>query len=97
MKIAKGAIYRAAEKAMRPTNWLDQIVRLVGFRRNAFVWIMAIGILLDAPAIAFVAAVWLQIATTIFDLGQVAWQRAVTKTPSSKLKRQSRLRRDSQI
>ncbi len=82
--IAKGVIYRAAEKAMRPTNWLDQIVRLVGFRRNAFVWIMAIGILLDAPAIAFVAAVWLQIATTIVDLGQVAWQRAVTKTPSAK-------------
>ena len=80
--IAKGAIYRAAEKAMRPTNWLDQIVRLIGFRRNAFVWIMAIGILLDAPAIAFVAAVWLQIFTTMVDLGQVAWQRAVTKTPN---------------
>jgi len=83
--IAKGAIYRAAEKAMRPTNWLDQIVRLVGFRRNAFVWIMAIGILLDAPATAFVAAVWLQIATTIVDLGQMAWQRAVAKTPNTTL------------
>jgi phosphatidylglycerophosphate synthase len=82
--MAKGLIYRAAENSMRPTNRLDQIVRLVGFRRNAFVWIMAIGILLDGPAIAFVAAVWLQIATTIVDLAHVAWQRAVTKTARSK-------------
>jgi phosphatidylglycerophosphate synthase len=90
--MAKGAICRAAEKAMRPTNWLDQIVRLVGFRRNGFVWIMAIGILLDAPAIAFVAAVWLQIATTIVDLGQIAWQRAVTKTPNTTLPPPGKLR-----
>ncbi len=84
--IAKGWIYRAAENSMRPTNRLDRIVRLVGFRRNAFVWIMAIGILLNGPTIAFVAAVWLQIATTIVDIAHVAWQRAVTKTPSSKPK-----------
>jgi phosphatidylglycerophosphate synthase len=77
--IAKGFIYGAAERFMRPTNRLDQIVRLLGFRRNTFVWIMAIGVLLGAPANAFIVAVWLQIATTIVDLAQVAWQRQLDR------------------
>jgi phosphatidylglycerophosphate synthase len=73
--IAKGLIYGAAEKSMRPTNRVDQIVRLFGLRRNTFAWIMAIGILLGAPAVAFIAAVWLQILTAIADFAQVGWQR----------------------
>jgi phosphatidylglycerophosphate synthase len=77
--IAKGFIYGTAERFMRPTNRLDQSVRLFGFRRNTFVWIMTIGVLLGAPANAFIVAVWLQIATTIVDLAQVAWQRQLNR------------------
>jgi len=81
--ILKEFIYGAAEKSMRPTNRVDQVVRLFGLRRNVFVWVMAIGILLGAPARAFVAAVWLQILTTVADLGQVGWQRwFAKKTPA---------------
>ena len=71
--IFKGIIYFTAEKLMEPTNLFDQLVRLVGWRRNTFVWIMAAGLILRAPAHAFVVAVWWQFATTIADLPQATW------------------------
>lgn len=71
--IAKGVIYLAAEKLMEPTNLVDQVVRLVGLRRNTFVWIMAAGVILRAPANAFVVAVWWQVFTTVADLPKAAW------------------------
>jgi hypothetical protein len=71
--IGKGGIYFAAIKFLKDTGLFNRMVRLVGLRRNTFVWIMAAGVILGAPAKAFIVTVWLQVFTTIVDLPRAAW------------------------
>jgi hypothetical protein len=46
----------------------ERFVRLVGGRRNIYVWILTIGFLFGAPAKAFIFMAWLQVATAILHL-----------------------------
>jgi len=49
------------------------MVRLIGGRRNIYVWILAIGVLLRAPEKAFIAMAWLEVATAAVHLPHAAW------------------------
>lgn len=71
--VAKGAVLFKTGKLIDELNTFERIVRLVGGRRNIYVWILAIGILLGAPAKAFVAMVWIELITAAVHLPHAAW------------------------
>jgi phosphatidylglycerophosphate synthase len=71
--IAKGVVLFKTGKLIDELNTFERIVRLVGGRRNIYVWILAIGIFAGAPAKAFVAMVWLELITAAIHLPHAAW------------------------
>ena len=71
--IAKAGIYFASEKLMTPPNLFDRIVRLLGGRRNIYVWVLLVAILLGAPAKALIVMAWWEVSTTLVDLPHAAW------------------------
>jgi phosphatidylglycerophosphate synthase len=76
--VAKGGVLLTTGKLIDELNCFERIVRLVGGRRNVYVWILAIGILFGAPEKAFVAMVWLEAITAAIHLPHAVW--AVYKT-----------------
>jgi len=71
--ILKGIVYFRTGKSIDELGTFERILRLVGGRRNVYVWIMAIGLLLGAPDKAFAMMAWLQIFTAAAHLSRVAW------------------------
>jgi phosphatidylglycerophosphate synthase len=66
--LAKGSVYFTTGQVIDELGPFERFVRLVGGRRNVYVWILTIGFLLGAPAKAFVVMAWLQVATAIVHL-----------------------------
>jgi phosphatidylglycerophosphate synthase len=66
--LAKGSVYFTTGQVIDELGAFERFVRLVGGRRNVYVWILTIGFLLGAPAKAFIFMAWLQIATAIVHL-----------------------------
>ena len=66
--ILKGSVYFTTGKVIDELGSFERVVRLVGGRRNVYVWILTIGFLLGAPAKAFIVMAWLQVATAIVHL-----------------------------
>ena len=66
--LAKGSVYFTTGKLIDELGTFERFVRLVGGRRNVYVWILTIGFLLGAPAKAFILMAWLQVATAIVHL-----------------------------
>jgi 1L-myo-inositol 1-phosphate cytidylyltransferase / CDP-L-myo-inositol myo-inositolphosphotransferase len=66
--LAKGSVYFTTGKLIDELGAFERFVRLVGGRRNVYVWILTIGLLLGAPAKAFIFMAWLQVATAIVHL-----------------------------
>ena len=71
--ILKGRVYFTTGKLIDELGPFERIVRLVGGRRNVYVWILAIGLLLGAPAKAFIVMAWLQTATAAVHFPRVLW------------------------
>ena len=71
--IGKGGIYFAAEKLKEAPNLLDRMVRLLGGRRNIYIWMLAIGVIWRAPEKAFILMAWWEVATALVDLPHAAW------------------------
>jgi phosphatidylglycerophosphate synthase len=71
--VAKGAVYFRTGKTIDELNTFERVVRLIGGRRNVYVWILAIGVLLRAPQKAFIAMAWLEVATAVVHLPHAAW------------------------
>ena len=71
--ILKGSVYFTTGKVIDELGTLERVVRLVGGRRNVYIWILAIGFLLGAPAKAFIFMVWLQVATAAVHLPRAIW------------------------
>lgn len=71
--ILKGRVYFATGKVIDEIGAFERIVRLVGGRRNVYVWILAVGLLVGAPAKAFIVMAWLQTATAAMHLPSVLW------------------------
>lgn len=66
--LAKGSVYFTTGKVIDELGAFERLVRLVGGRRNVYVWTLTIGFLLGAPAKAFIFMAWLQVATAIVHL-----------------------------
>jgi phosphatidylglycerophosphate synthase len=71
--IGKLGIYSTAEKLMVEPGPFDRIVRLVGGRRNIYIWVLAASIALGAPAKALIIMAWWEVATAAVDLPRAAW------------------------
>ena len=71
--ILKGRVYFTTGKLIDELGTFERIVRLVGGRRNIYVWILAIALILGAPATGFVVMAWLEIATAAVHLPRVIW------------------------
>ena len=69
--LAKASVYFTTGKIIDELGAFERFVRLVGGRRNIYIWILTIGFLLGAPAKAFMAMAWLQVATAIVHLPSV--------------------------
>ncbi|HYY34806.1 MAG TPA: CDP-alcohol phosphatidyltransferase family protein [Candidatus Binatia bacterium] len=66
--LAKGSVYFTTGQVIDELGRFERFVRLVGGRRNVYVWILTIGFLLGTPAKAFIFMAWLQVATAIAHL-----------------------------
>jgi phosphatidylglycerophosphate synthase len=66
--LAKASVYFTTGKTIDELGAFERFVRLVGGRRNIYIWILTIGFLLGAPARAFIVMAWLQVATAIVHL-----------------------------
>jgi phosphatidylglycerophosphate synthase len=71
--ILKGSVYFTTGRVIDELGTFERIVRLVGGRRNVYIWILTIGFLLGAPAKAFIFMVWLQVATAAVHLPRATW------------------------
>jgi phosphatidylglycerophosphate synthase len=71
--ILKGRVYFTTGKLIDELGTFERIVRLVGGRRNVYVWILAVALILGAPATGFVVMAWLQAATAALHLPRVIW------------------------
>jgi phosphatidylglycerophosphate synthase len=66
--LAKASVYFTTGKIIDELGAFERFVRLVGGRRNVYIWILTIGFLFDAPAKAFITMAWLQVVTAIVHL-----------------------------
>jgi phosphatidylglycerophosphate synthase len=80
--VAKGAVLFTTGKLIDELNGFERIIRLVGGRRNVYVWILAIGILFGAPAQAFIAMAWLEAMTAAVHVPHAAWTVYKARTDS---------------
>jgi hypothetical protein len=71
--IAKGSILFTYRKLIDELGPFDRFVRFVGGRRNVYVWILALGLLLGAPAKAFITMAWWETATAAVHLPRAMW------------------------
>src|SRR5262249_9006923 len=63
--LAKASVYFTTGKVIDELGAFERFVRLVGGRRNIYIWILTIGFLLGAPATAFVVMALLPVATAV--------------------------------
>ena len=66
--LAKASVYFTTGKVIDELGAFERFARLIGGRRNIYIWILTIGFLLGAPAKGFVVMAWLQVATAIVHL-----------------------------
>lgn len=66
--IAKAVIYSDAGRAMTAPRLFDQLVRLVGGRRNIYIWVLLVALVLGAPAKALLVMAWWEAITAAIDV-----------------------------
>ena len=69
----QAGIRLASEKRMQAPSLLNRLVRLIGGRRNIYIWVLTIGVILGAPAKSFVVMVWWELLTAAIDIPHAAW------------------------
>ncbi len=71
--IAKASVLLTYRKLIDELGPFDRLVRFVGGRRNVYVWILAVGLLVGAPAKAFMTMAWWETATAVVHLPRAMW------------------------
>jgi phosphatidylglycerophosphate synthase len=71
--IAKGSIVFFYGRLIDELSPLDRAIRFVGGRRNVYVWILAVGILMGSASTAFVVMAWWEAATAAVHIPRAAW------------------------
>ena len=70
---AKGSVNFTIGKLIDELKAFERFVRLVGGRRNIYVWILALGLILGTVAGAFKLIAWWEAATAAIQLARAAW------------------------
>jgi CDP-alcohol phosphatidyltransferase len=81
--IGKLGVYGPAEKLLVEPGLLDRIVRLVGGRRNIYVWVLVACIVLGVPEKALIVMAFWEAATAAADLLHSGWIRYELRRRSS--------------
>ncbi len=68
--IAKAVIYSTSGRLLMAPGRFDQLVRLVGGRRNIYIWVLAVFLILGAPEKALIVMAWWEAITTAIDIAQ---------------------------
>ena len=71
--LARASIVRYYRKSISELGTFDRIFRLVGGRRNIYVWILVLGLICGTPAGAFKLIAWWEAVTAAIQLARVAW------------------------
>ncbi len=71
--IGKAGVYSTSEKLMNEPGRFDRFVRLLGGRRNIYVWVLTVAVILGAPAKALIVMAWWEALTAAIDLPHAAW------------------------
>jgi phosphatidylglycerophosphate synthase len=71
--LARASIVRYYGKSISQLGRFDRIFRLVGGRRNIYIWILALGLILGAPAGAFKLIAWWEAVTAAVHLPRASW------------------------
>jgi hypothetical protein len=73
--IGKRGVYGPAEKSLVEPGLFDRIVRLVGGRRNIYVWVLVACVILGVPEKALIVMAFWEVATAAADLLHSLWIR----------------------
>lgn len=71
--LMKLSILRTFGKTIDEMGRFDRIVRLVGGRRNIYVWILALGIFVGHAGTAFTLVPWLEVGTALIHSFRAPW------------------------
>ena len=71
--LAKLSVIRRYHRLIDELSPLDRKIRLLGGRRNVYVWILALGLLLGAPAHAFVVIAYWEAASALLHVARAFW------------------------
>ena len=81
--IGKAGVYSVSEKLLVEPGPFDRVVRLVGGRRNIYIWVLAVSVILRVPAKALIVMAWWEALTAAVDLAQAAWSRRLLQRKKS--------------
>jgi len=81
--LARASIVRYYGKSICELGRFDRIFRLVGGRRNIYVWILALGLICGTPAGAFKLIAWWEAVTAAVHWGRAAWALLALRTQSA--------------
>ena len=70
--IGKLVIYSTSARLMTTPGRFDTMVRLIGGRRNIYIWVLAIALILGAPAKALIVMAWWEAITAAIDIPRAA-------------------------
>jgi phosphatidylglycerophosphate synthase len=73
--IGKLAIYSTSARLMTAPSRFDRMVRLVGGRRNIYIWVLIVALILGAPAKALVVMAWWEAITAAIDISHAIGMR----------------------
>ena len=73
--IGKLAIYSTCARLMTAPSRFDRTVRLVGGRRNIYIWVLIVALILGAPAKALVVMAWWESITAAIDISHAIGMR----------------------
>lgn len=71
--LAKLSIIRRYGRLIDELSPLDRKIRFLGGRRNIYIWILAVGVLLEAPAKSFVVMAWWEAVTAAVHVARAIW------------------------
>jgi phosphatidylglycerophosphate synthase len=77
--IGKLGVYGPAEKSLVEPGLFDRIVRLVGGRRNIYVWVLIVCVVLGMPEKSLIVMAFWEVATAAVDLLHSCWIRYVLR------------------
>lgn len=71
--LAKGSVLFTYGKLIDELSPFDRLIRLVGGRRNIYIWILAVGVLSGKAAGAFVVIAWWEVVTAAVHIPRAIW------------------------